>query len=77
MLFLFLLRRFGGRPMLSGLLLMVCGIALVAIWALSGGGRGAVQLVRYGILCALAGAVLVVRTAYRGRRKPRAAPPGD
>jgi hypothetical protein len=37
MLIFFLLRRSGGRPMLSGLLLMVCGIALVVIWALSGG----------------------------------------
>lgn len=77
MLFLFLLHRFGGRPMLSGLLLVACGIALVATWALTGADRGAVLLVRFGILGTLVGAALMTRTVYRSRREPQATPPGD
>jgi Flp pilus assembly protein TadB len=77
MLFLFLLPCFGGRPMLSGLLLMACGIALVATWALIGAGPGAALFARFGILGALAGAALVARTSYRRRREPQAAPADD
>lgn len=77
MLFLFLLRRTGGRPMMSGLLLTACGIALVAIWALTGAGRGGAVLVRYGILGTLAGVALMTLTAFRRRREPRATPPAD
>lgn len=36
MMFLSLLFRSGGRPMLTGALLTVCGITLVAVWALTG-----------------------------------------
>lgn len=78
MLFMFLLRRFGGRPMLVGTLFFGCGIALVVVWALTGArlGGGAV-LVRYAILCTLIGAGLIARAAYRSRRPPPATPAGD
>lgn len=77
MLFMFLLRRFGGRPMLVGTLLFGCGIALVVVWALTGPGLGGAVLVRYGILCTLIGAGLIARAAYHSRRQPPATPAGD
>lgn len=76
MMFLSLLFR-SGRPMLTGALLTACGIALVAVWALTGGGHGAVLLARFGILGTLAGAALMTRTAYRRRHEPPAAPSAD
>lgn len=76
MMFLTLLFR-TGRPMLTGALLTACGIALVAIWALTGAGRGAALLVRFGILGTLAGAALMTRAAYRRRHEPPATPPRD
>ena len=69
MMFLSLLFR-SGRPMLTGAVLTACGIALVAIWALTGAGHGAAVLVRFGILATLAGAALMTRTAYRRRNQP-------
>jgi hypothetical protein len=77
MMFLSLLFRSGARPMLTGAVLTVCGIGLVAIWALTGAGHGAALLVRFGILGTLAGAALMTRTAYRRRHEPQATPPGD
>jgi hypothetical protein len=77
MLFMFLLNRLGGKSMLGGVLLTACGIALVAIWALAGVGHGTALLARFGILCTLSGAFLVVRTAYRGRHEPQATSPDD
>jgi hypothetical protein len=76
MMFLSLLFR-SGRPMLTGALLTACGIALVAVWALTGAGHGAALLARFGILGTLAGAALMTRTAYRRRHEPPAAPPAD
>ena len=76
MMFLSLLFRPGGRPMLTGALLTACGIALVAIWALTGAGRGGALLVRFRILGTL-GAALMTRTAHRRRHEPPATPPGD
>lgn len=64
-----------GRPMLTGAVLTACGFALVATWALTGAGRGAAILVRFGILATLAGAALMTRTAYRRRHQPPLAPP--
>lgn len=75
MMFLSLLFR-SGRPMLTGAVLTACGIALVAVWALTGGGHGAALFVRFGILATLAGAALMTRTAYRRRHQPPPAPPG-
>ncbi|HEY6315132.1 MAG TPA: hypothetical protein VIY52_30615 [Streptosporangiaceae bacterium] len=77
MMFLSLLFRSGGRPMLTGAVLTAFGIALVAVWALTGAGHGAALLVRFGILGTLAGAALITRTAYRRRREPQATPPAD
>ena len=76
MMFLSLLFR-SGRPMLTGAVLTASGIALDAVWALTGGGHGAALFVRFGILATLAGAALLTRTAYRRRHEPPAAPPGD
>jgi hypothetical protein len=76
MMYLSLLFR-SGRPMLTGALLTACGIVLVAIWALTGAGRGAALLVRFGILATLAGAALMTSTAYRSRNQPPPAPPGS
>ncbi|MDR0342436.1 MAG: hypothetical protein LBI49_04840 [Nocardiopsaceae bacterium] len=76
MMFLSLLFR-SGRPMLTGAVLTGCGIALVAIWALTRAGHDGAILVRYAILATLAGATLMTRAAYRKRRQPSAAPPGD
>jgi len=70
MMFLSLLFR-SGRPMLTGALLTACGIALVAVWALTGGGHGAALLARFGTLGTLAGAALMTRTAYRRRHEPQ------
>lgn len=77
MLSLSVLFRSGGRPMLTGAALTACGIALVAVWALTGTGRGTILLVRFGILGTLAGAALMTRTAYRRRHQRPATPPGD
>jgi hypothetical protein len=77
MMFLSLLFRSGGRPVLTGALLTACGIALVAVWALTGAGHGAALLARFGILGTLAGAALMTRTAYRRRHEPPATPPSD
>lgn len=76
MMFLSLLFR-AGRPMLTGAVLTGCGIALVAIWALTGADHGAALLVRSGILATLAGATLITCTAYRRRHEPPATPPGE
>jgi hypothetical protein len=76
MMFLSLLFR-SSRPMLTGALVTGCGIALVAIWALTGAGHGAVLLARFGILGTLAGAALMTLTAYRGRHEPPATPSED
>jgi hypothetical protein len=77
MMFLSLLFRSSGRPMLAGALLTLCGIGLVAIWALTGAGHGTALLVRFGILGTLAGAALMATTAYRRRHQPPAPPPAD
>jgi hypothetical protein len=77
MMFLFMLFRSGRRPMLTGVLLTAAGIALVAVWALTGASHGTALLVRFGILGTLAGAALMTRTAYLRRREPEASPPRE
>jgi hypothetical protein len=79
MMFLSLLLR-SSRPMLTGALLTICGIALVAIWALTGASHGAAILVRFAILGTIAGAALMTGTVYRRRHEPhepQATSPGD
>lgn len=75
-MFLSLLFR-SGRPMLSGAVLTACGVTMVVLWTLTGSSRGAILLVRFGILATLADAVLMALTAYRRRHQPPADPPAD
>lgn len=68
MMFVSMLFR-SGRPMLTGAVLIAGGIALVAIWAMTGADRGAAILVRFAILAVLAGAALMTSTLYRRRHQ--------
>jgi hypothetical protein len=76
LIWLFLRRRVGGRPVLTGVLLMSAGLALVIAWTVTGGGLGGAILARFGILLTLGGAVVTVRAVSRSRRQHTTRLPG-
>ncbi len=76
LIWIFLQRRLGGRPVLTGVLLMGAGLALVIAWTVTGAGLDGVILARFGILLTLSGVVVTVRAVSRGRRQHTTRPPG-
>jgi hypothetical protein len=76
LIWLFLQLRLAGRPVLTGVLLMGGGLALVIAWTVTGAGLGGAILARVGILLTLSGAVVTVRAVSRGRRQHTTRPPG-